>query len=238
MLVGSRVRKSTIPEFWPPLINQRDFLLLFYDHLRSPILVLTRPPHPSPFAELWPPIHTMCGFSTWHRAQWRTEDRYVSPFPFQCAPSIHFYRVSNPQGDYNASPFAGDNSDIPMDARTEAGGRALPGEDASGNKKGYSPYSVPWHRQRKWRFCMVIGAIVVVCVVVGGVVGGTVGTKSTRNLTVSSPGPQTTSLYLSSTRYRTTSTSSSRHTPTTTSTSYHTSGGASSQLPTPTTGPK
>ena len=85
----------------------------------------------------------------------------------------------------------------------------------------------------------MIGAIVVVCVVVGGVVGGTVGTKSTNNnLAVSSPGPWTTSLYPSSTRNRTTSTSSSRHTPTTTSTSYHTSGGASSQLPTPTTGPK
>ena len=238
MLVGSRVRKSTIPKFWPPLINKRDSLLLFYDHLRSPILVLTRPPHPSPFAELWPPIHTMCDFSTWHRAQWRTEDRYVSPFPCECAPSIHFYRVLHLQGDYNVSPFAGDNSDIQMDARTEAGGRALHGEDASGNKKGYSPHSIPWHRQRKWRFCMVIGAIVVVCVVVGSVVGGTVGTKSTNNnLAVSSPGPHTTSLYPSSTRYRTISTSSSRHTPTTTSTPYHTSG-ASSQLPTPTTDPK
>ena len=99
MLVGSRVRKSTIPEFWPPLINKpgSDFLLLFYDHLRSPILVLIRPPYPSPLAELWPPIHTMCDFSIWHRAQWRMEDRYVSPFPFECAPSIHFYRVSHPR---------------------------------------------------------------------------------------------------------------------------------------------
>ena len=50
MLVGSRVRKSTIPKFWPPLINKpgSDFLLLFHDHLRSPIPVLTRPPHPPP----------------------------------------------------------------------------------------------------------------------------------------------------------------------------------------------
>ncbi|KAF9647263.1 hypothetical protein BDM02DRAFT_3117401 [Thelephora ganbajun] len=61
-------------------------------------------------------------------------------------------------------------------------------------KEGYSPsYSVPWHRQKKWRIFMLIGAIVVIGAVVGGAVGGTLGSK---NNTSKGPshGPSTVSL--------------------------------------------
>lgn len=46
-------------------------------------------------------------------------------------------------------------------------------------KEGYiSPYSVPWHRQKKWRILMFIGAILLVGAIAGGVAGGVVASKN------------------------------------------------------------
>ena len=76
--------------------------------------------------------------------------------------------------------LASDSNDSPANARnqTTADGHASIEAPSPPNKEGYTPYSVPWYRQGKWRIAMLVGAIVIIGAVVGGVVGGTVGRKN------------------------------------------------------------
>jgi len=98
------------------------------------------------------------------------------------------------QEGYNVNLLGSDNSDTPMNARTQTArdGNASLEAVTPPTKESYPSYSVPWYRQGKWRVFMLVGAIIVIAVVVGGAVGGTVNHKSNNKISAPGTGPSTT----------------------------------------------